>query len=172
MATVRNGKYAEGKVRDFLKVWAEAHVGFAYNRILDAHSAMGAMSNPQPGDFQWFLRTEALVEIAELTPGSQRILEHEVPYTRNGLIEVKEVKHEYRLPYGNFGVDQVGRMRIRQLAGSEPLVLVCFRQEGKPTVWRAPGFERFEDRTNGGSWDFRDVESTKDVGDILRSYLE
>lgn len=92
--------------------------------------------------------------------------------TRNGLIEVKEVEHTHLLPYKNYSVDQVGRMRVRELAGSEPLVLVCHRTD-KGTLWRAPDFDKFllRDPTRG-SWDLSEVESCKDVGVILKAYLE
>jgi len=158
------GVYAEGKVREFLKLWAEQHAAFCFNRILDAKSAMGAMANPQPGDFQWFWHTQLTCHV----PGYNGTRS----YTRNGLIEVKTVKHTHLLPYKNFGADQVGRMHIRQLAGSEPLVLVCHRPEGGQTLWRAPDFETFQQRDpSRGSWDLSEFETTKNVGDILRSYL-
>lgn len=145
------GAYAEGKVRDFLKGWASTHSNFCFNRILDAKSALGAMANSQPGDFQWFQRMSPLI-------------------TRNGLIEVKSVQHAYRLPHKNFGEDQVGRMRIRQLAGSEPLVLICFRPEDGKTRWCCPEFEFFQQR-DGGSWDMRDFEMYEKPNLLLENYL-
>lgn len=155
--SANRGKYSEGKVREFLKKWADTHLHFCFNRILDAHSARGAMANPQPGDFQWFMQLEPVVGDA-------------FPRTRNGLIEVKEVEHAYRLPHKNFSVDQVGRMRVRQLAGSEPLVLVCFRPEGGETRWLAPEFEMFMQR-DGGSWDFRGMPTTHRVDTILEEHF-
>lgn len=164
MSASNRGRYAEGKVREFLKAWAEAHANFCFNRILDAHSALGAMANPQPGDFQWF----------KLVDGAEIWLDERMhPFTRNGLIEVKEVNHANRLPYKNFAPDQVGRMRIRQMAGSEPLVLVCHRTSSG-NYWRAPDFDFWLERDAtkpSGSWDLTDIEFTKNVGDILRSYL-
>jgi hypothetical protein len=149
MATQR-GKYAEQKVRDWLSQHAKDKVNFCFNRILDAHSARGMMANPQPGDFQWF---------ADPFDGP-----------RNGLIEVKEVAHEFRVPHKNFAVDQVGRMRIRKLAGSEPLVIVCFKMEGKPIHWCCPPFEFFEQR-EGGSWDLREFSYHSKVDTILEMHL-
>ncbi len=158
------GAYAEGKVREFLKGWAETHAGFCFNRILDAHSAMGAMANPQPGDFQWFLDT-----------GNEFIHHDEQKVwsiTRNGLIEVKSVKHAFRLPYKNFGSDQVGRMRIRELAGSEPLVLVCHRPEGGKVQWRNPPLDFIAERVEGaGSWDLSGFPAHPKVSDILEKLL-
>ena len=45
------GKYAEGKVRDYLKELDSAHVKFTFNRNLDAHAAGGRFQS-QAGDFQ------------------------------------------------------------------------------------------------------------------------
>jgi hypothetical protein len=183
------GAYAEGKVRDFLKGWAETHAGFCFNRILDAKSSMGAMSNPQPGDFQWFLNTNTRVHLrrrATVDEASAMVLPRtmaanglpprevwvndEPVYTRNGLIEVKHVKHTHRLPHGNFGADQVGRMVIRQMAGSEPLVLICFRPEGEKPQWCAPPFEMFQTR-EGGSWNMLGQSMFPSPAAILESYL-
>ena len=71
------------------------------------------------------------------------------------LLEVKETQHEYRLPYGNFGADQVARLRMWQEAGAVPLVLIY---HATLKLWRCYGIERFIDRTTGGSWDLREQE--------------
>lgn len=167
------GKYAEGKVRDFLKQWAADHLHFCFNRILDAHSAKGAMANPQPGDFQWFMRTDLACACYSAPTRDKDLVDTAISdpvYTRNGLIEVKEVEHAFRLPHKNFSPDQVGRMRIRQLAGSEPLVLICHRPPERPVVWRAPEFEFFQQR-EGGGWDLREFEDHPWVSDFLKEYL-
>lgn len=166
MSAANRGKYAEGKVKEFLEEWKRKVSGFAYNRVLDAHASKGAMSNPQPGDYQWFLHMG-------FTFGSGV---HERQATRNGLIEVKEVQHTHILRYQNFGPDQVGRMRIRQMAGSEPLVLICFREKGaRGGIWRAPPLDVFMQRDPAkpsGSWDLYDFDAYSDVGnDILLPYL-
>jgi len=151
--SANRGKYAEDKVREFFNEWAKARSGFCFNRILDAHSARGAMANPQPGDFQWFNHNEGF--------GST-----------NGLVEVKEVEHRCLLPYKNFSPDQVGRMRIRQMAGSKPLVLVCFRPKDGYTFWRGVPLSHFQERDKTrGSWDLSEFVSYPKVSTLLENYL-
>jgi hypothetical protein len=164
------GVYAEGKVREWLKQHKGERTEFTFNRILDAKSSKGAMSAPQPGDFQWFLDTGINVTPYGVPDGAwpQDYAKH---FTRNGLIEVKEVAHSYLLPHRNFGVDQVGRMRIRHMAGSETLIVVCFRPEGLPTHWRSAPLDFFEQRI-GGSWNFSAFPSYSKVDSILKEYLK
>lgn len=173
--SANRGKFAEGKVQDFLNGWKAKVKGFTFNRVLDAHSSKGAMSNPQPGDFQWFLRTEYWVVpgmgLAAGPGGDDDI----PPYTRNGLIEVKQVEHSHRLPCKNFGADQVARMRMRSWAGSEPLVLVCFHPSPRVTMWRAAPLDYFEKRPGpkpeSGSWDMSEIDAYTHCDDILQPYL-
>lgn len=166
MTHAKRGKYAEGKVGDFLKEYKQTVAGFTYNRITDARSSMGAMSNPQPGDYQWFLNTNLHCVVA--LPAEHML--HTI-FTRNGLIEIKEVFHEFRLPHKNFGEDQVGRMVIRQMAGSECIVLVCHRVEGvRGALWRNVPLDFFRTRA-GGSWDLRDFDTHDNVSNILTEYL-
>jgi penicillin-binding protein-related factor A (putative recombinase) len=70
------------------------------------------------------------------------------------LLEVKETKHNYRLPHGNYSHDQVARMRRWQLAGAEAHVLIYHTELNK---WRTAPVDYFLDRT-GGSWDLRDLD--------------
>lgn len=158
------GKWAEDKVRDWLKKRAAGRASFAFNRILDARSARGAMSNPQPGDFQWFEDTGKELIVHD----EQRVY----PITRNGLIEVKSVIHTHLLPYGNFNEDQVGRMRIRAMAGSEALVLVAFRPENHVPYWRTAPLEFFEERIRRGSWDMSEINAYTHCDDILEQVLK
>lgn len=165
--SANRGKFAEGKVAAFMNEWKGKVKGFTFNRILDAHSSKGAMSNPQPGDFQWFLATGY-----KFTLGNERVVRD---WTRNGLIEVKQVEHHFRLPCKNFGADQVARMRMRSWAGSEPLVLVCFHPEPRVTMWRAAPLDFFEQRPGpkpeSGSWDMSEIDAYTECADILIPYL-
>ena len=68
------------------------------------------------------------------------------------LIEVKEVKHEYRLPHGNYDKAQVARQRLWKDAGATSLVLIF---HSTLNLWRGYDVERFVVR-EGGSWDLRD----------------
>jgi hypothetical protein len=159
------GKWAEGKVDLWLKKRKAAHAAFTFNRILDARSARGAMSNPQPGDFQWFCDTGLFAHHPQLSDGKFKL-------TRNGLIEVKSVEHTHLLPYKNFTVDQVGRMRVRAMAGSETLILVAFRPEGYDPYWRTAPLEYFENRDpKRGSWDMSDIDAYSHCSDLLEMYL-
>lgn len=162
--SANRGKYAEGKIKDVLEDWKQRVAGFTYNRILDARSSLGAMSNPQPGDFQWFLNTGHEFDMG---PAGWKV------YTRNGLIESKEVFHEFRVPHKNFAPDQVGRMKIRQMAGSECIVITCHRQEGvRGALWRQVPLEVFAERPPGtASWDLTLYPGTPNLEDILIPYL-
>lgn len=129
VSAAKRGKVAEAKVRDYLKALEAQTIQFTFNRIGDAGAARGAFAS-QAGDFQAF------------------------GWGRNWIIEVKETQHAYRLPHGNFGVEQVVKLRKRELAGSLPLVLIYHRNE---KLWRCPAFSTFLHR-EGGSWDLREVK--------------
>lgn len=161
---MKRGGYAEGKVRNWLTAYKHNVIGFTFNRLLDAHSSHGRTSVEQPGDYQWFLNTGI-----KFTLGSENIVR---TWTRNGVIEVKEVAHAYRLPVQNFGIDQVGRMQIRALAGSEPLVLVCFRPPDEKPCWRTAPLEFFQERpSKAGSWDFREIDAYTHCDDLLHMFI-
>jgi hypothetical protein len=170
MGKADQGKWAEDKVRQWLKKYSEAHASFTFNRILDARSARGAMSNPQPGDFQWFMRGTYTLHPHKLGVQFQPI--QGIPFTRNGVIEVKSVEHTHRLPYGNFTVEQVGRMRVRAMAGSEPLILVAFRPKNHVPYWRTAPLEYFERREGKGSWDMDGIDAYTHCDDILEGALK
>lgn len=66
-------------------------------------------------------------------------------------LEVKETESKTRLPFQNFGKDQVARMRRFELAGAHPLVIIY---HSSLKAWRSPEFEIFTTRDEGtGSWD-------------------
>lgn len=69
------------------------------------------------------------------------------------LAEVKSTLHDYRLPHGNFGADQVARMNVWQHAGATCIVLVYFENLD---VWRGLPLDYFKVK-DGGSWDMRAV---------------
>ena len=135
------GKSAEQKVREHLKALAAANANFDFQRNQDAHAAGGRMSVPQVGDFAAFGRYSV--------PGLL-VPDH---YSRNFIIEVKEVKHGFRLPYQNYSADKVARVSKRVLAGAEAIVLVRFMPADE---WRAVPQEVFAKRNPekpSGSWD-------------------
>jgi penicillin-binding protein-related factor A (putative recombinase) len=139
VSSAKRGKVSEVKVREYLKTLESEHANFTFNRIGDAGAARGAFA-AQAGDFQVF------------------------GWGKNWLIEVKETQHAYRLPHGNLGPEQVGKMRKRELAGSIPVVLVHHRSE---KIWRCPCFSTFLHR-EGGSWDLRGV-TAQSLPEILNN---
>lgn len=156
------GKAAEGQVKDHLKALNDRHMHFCYNRNLDAHAA-GGKFQAQAGDFQAFSRVESKMRDEWNNP---------VHSSRNFIIEVKEVKHDFRLPHGNYSVDKVARVEKRVHSGTEAIVLVRFTKAPVP-YWRAVPHEVFRTRT-GGSWDlsaYPIVDMKKALSDFLGVHL-
>ncbi len=152
----KRGKWAETQIRNVLMELETAHSGFTFNRIPDAH---GGFMQPAAADFQWFFNTGRQ---CGLFLDDAEGVKDQASYTRNGLIEAKEVEHEYRLDFKNFSPDKVARMWKRQFAGCECMVLVAHKLEGMrgPDVqWRMAPLDFFRgDRPKGvGSWDMRDI---------------
>lgn len=114
VTTANRGKYAEGEVKKFLKKLEAANC--AHHRFPDAHS--GSMVTA-PADFMF------------MQAGIFRLL------------EVKEVQHDFRLPYDNFSPDQVARMRMWQAAGAHAWVLVYHKNL---KAWRLIPAEWFLNR--------------------------
>lgn len=141
MTAADRGKKAEGKLQKAFDKLEASRQDFCYERIYDARSSMGKMSNPRVGDF---------------------VLYHQ---GRNVIVEVKEVAHDYRLPCGNFDRGQRARLRKRQLAGSICAILVY---HSTTDVWRIATLDFFGTKDQG-SWDFRETpECTLDtVLDVL-----
>ena len=126
------GKYAEGKVKAELKRLEAANC--AHHRFPDRRAGSFVTA---PADFMF------------LQSGVFRLL------------EVKQVQHDFRLSYQNFGADQVARLKMWQAAGAKAWVLVCFMPS---KTWRLASVDYFTDRVlksaTGkpvGSWDMRDV---------------
>lgn len=129
MTAADRGKSSEDRFQKALDNYAKTDYTFCYERIYDARSSMGKMSNPRTGDF---------------------VIYHK---GKNLCIEVKEMEHDYRLPCSNFKLDQRARMRVRQLAGSICLVVVY---SSLLQTWRIQTLDYFGTQ-NTGSWDMRDT---------------
>ena len=114
VAAANRGKYAEGEVKKFLKKMDAANC--AHHRFPDAHS--GSMVTA-PADFMF------------MQAGVFRLL------------EVKEIQHDFRMPYDNFSPDQVARMRMWQAAGAHAWVLVYHKNL---KAWRLIPAEWFLNR--------------------------
>ena len=97
MSTSANrGKEAENLVKKRLEVLAKS-ANVAWHRPPDMRS----------GSFQPALCDFLLLQEGQLT-----------------LIEVKQTQHDYRLPHGNLSTEQVGRMRVWEMAGARCYILV------------------------------------------------
>jgi hypothetical protein len=139
------GKTAESAVQKYLEAYHRKVLAFDWSRNYDAKSAGGRFQR-QTGDFQFFL------------PGI------------HGVIEVKEVKHDYRLPHGNYDEPKVAKCYKRSLAGGIIVVLVNHTTTG---LWRMPPFS-FIRKREGGSWDLREFktfESAAEAFDILGIFI-
>ena len=143
------GKGTEKKVQDYLKLLEASNMTFTFNRVPDAHAAGGRFT-PQAGDYQCFMRGFYTLHPHKL--GRQFEPISDIPFTKNFIIEVKELKHDFRLPHASYSADKVARVQKRVLAGTEAIVIL-FHSEAK--VWRAVPFAVFTDRSVGGSWDLR-----------------
>lgn len=122
------GKKPEDEVRKYLKAYDSKRQDFDWARNYDSHSAGGRFQR-QTGDFQFY------------SPGV------------HGVIEVKEVKHAFRVPHQNLNENSAGKLWKRQLAGGTIVILVYHSVTGK---WRVTGLERFRVR-EGGSWDLSNL---------------
>lgn len=140
MTNANRGKVAESHVAAYLKAYDAKHQEFDWHRVYDAHSA-GGRFNRQVYDYAFF-----------------------APNAHGG-IEVKEVKHGYRVPHGNFGPDQVAKLWKRQLAGGTIIILVYHSTTG---AWRIVDLAVFRTR-EGGSWDLRDIPSYLSCREALDS---
>lgn len=131
MTEANRGKGAEAKLQKAFIKFEAAHQDFCFERIYDARSSMGKMSNPRVGDF---------------------VLYHQ---GRNIIVEVKQVSHAYRLPKQNFGRDQRARLKKRQLAGSVVAIVVY---HSTTDLWRLYDLDYFGTEETG-SWDFRGTDA-------------
>lgn len=130
MSTSANrGKEAENLVKKRLEVLAKS-ANVAWHRPPDMRS----------GSFQPALCDFILLQDGQLT-----------------LIEVKQTQHEYRLPHGSLSTEQVGRMRVWEMAGATCYVLIY---HSTIKQWRVQQVDYFSERT-GGSWDLREIPTRK-----------
>ena len=131
MSTAFRGKKAESYLKARFAALSGSLADFDFERIPDAFSTRGAFTAPRTGDYLLFYKGA------------------------NMCLEVKEVNHAYRLPVGNFGLDQRARMVKRSLAGALSIVAVYF----KPLeLWRVAPISYFGTKDTG-SWDFTGVQT-------------
>ena len=130
----KSGKETEKLVESLFTEWNNRQ-SFAWHRLPDSKSAR-AFLKAQPADYIY------------------RSGRH------SGFIEVKSLKHPYRLPTDR--VTQLATIKKWSLAGSQNLILVHHYMEG---VWRVlyPGGLD----ASVPSWDLRNVETYEDAGTAL-----
>lgn len=101
MASMKNkGKRLESSIRKEFENLLVSR-GFAYYRCPDARACMGRIKK-QPGDFFFFTKTDTY------------------------LIEVKEVKHDFRIPKKR--ITQLPKMRLFALTCVKPFVIIKHTQ--------------------------------------------
>lgn len=127
MTTANRGKAAEKAVATYLTGMSNKVAEFDFHRVYDARSAGGRFA-AQPGDYAFY------------TP-------HD-----HGLVEVKEVDHDSRLPKKNFEKEQIAKLRKRQLAGGQIAVLINFTTT---KLWRLVPLAHFIENLDLPSWDLR-----------------
>lgn len=121
------GKAAEDIVQAHLKEVKDQFEYFDFQRLHDAHTA-GGFFPAQIADYEFFSTTS------------------------HGCIEVKEVKHDFRLPQANFKTAKHARLKRRQEAGGIIFILVRFMPLD---VWRVVPLQHFLDDTDAKSWDLQ-----------------
>lgn len=171
MATTaaNRGKKAEAKIKQILKDIENKNFTFTANKNPDAHAA-GGRAQPVAGDFQafkdgcvWFDATQG--RLAWSPEESENKIDS-YPCQRSFIIEVKETKHDYRLPHANYSEDKVARVMKRVHAGTEAVVAILHTTTG---LWRLVPQAVFAKR-EGGSWDLRSHEHV-DINAALRVFL-
>lgn len=123
----QRGKYAERETQKVLDRLNRLLLDFDYTRVADARAARGRLA-AQVGDFEWF-----------------RPAYH-------GVIEVKTVQHDYRLPVAK--LPQLPRLKKRALAGGKILVLVYHTTTKR---WRPCPLAAFKGEMS--SWNLSDYET-------------
>ncbi|MDI1360629.1 hypothetical protein [Methylotenera sp.] len=146
MSAADRGKKAEKAVATYLTELSSKVAAFDWHRVYDARSAGGRFA-AQPGDFAFY------------APGL------------HGLIEVKEVEHEFRLPKKNFDNDQIAKLRKRELAGGEIGIVINFYTLNQ-TFWRLVPLTFFRENLDVPSWDLREFPKHLKAKDALDKFFE
>lgn len=133
------GKDAEADVKAVFSAISAKVAEFDFERIADARAAGGRMK-ATTADFQYF------------RPGA------------HGVCEVKEVKHDYRLPLTEERRKQINRIRRRALAGGEVIFLVKHTTSG---LWRRVPLDVLVTEKQKPSIDLSDLPTHKTCKEAL-----
>lgn len=131
------GKLTENRVHEYLKLLDSQNVHWDFQRVSDARSAGGRGAKTVVGDFEVF------------APGF------------HGVIECKEINHDFRIPCKN--ITQLPKARKRILAGGAYWIVVYHRTTNK---WRCIPAEELEVITRG-SWDLREYPAYDSLEEAL-----
>lgn len=137
----QRGKYAERKVHEWLQKVDQQVVKWDFERIGDARSGGGRGAKTVVGDFSFFAAS------------------------CYGVIEVKEIAHDFRLPSKN--VSQLPKMRKRFMAGGDCYIVVYHSTTKK---WRRIPVMDLEVKTTG-SWDLSAYPEYDSVEEALPLHI-
>lgn len=143
MSAANRGKNAEKAVSTYLTALSQKVAAFDWHRQYDARSASGRFP-AQPGDFAFYRKG------------------------CHGLIEVKEVEHDYRLPKKNFDNDQIAKLHKRALAGGMIGIVINFTTTKK---WVLVPLEFYRLNLDLPSWDLRGFEQYDKAKDVLNKFF-
>lgn len=125
MSAADRGKKAEKDVAKYLAEMSARIAVFDWHRVYDARSAGGRFA-AQPGDYAFY------------TPHA------------HGLVEAKEVEHDFRLPKKNFEKEQIAKLHKRQIAGGQICIVINFTTT---KLWRLVPLSFFILHLDQPSWD-------------------
>jgi len=151
VTTANRGKSAEKAIATYLSELSQKVAAFDWHRQYDARSAGGRFP-AQPGDFAFY---------SAASVGFFKIPSH-------GLIEVKEVEHDYRLPKKNFEKEQIAKLRKRELAGGKIAVVVNFTTTKK---WVLVPLKFFRENLDLPSWDLRGFKQYDKAREALDTFF-
>lgn len=143
MSTADRGKDAEKAVAKVLTRFSSEITAFDWHRQYDARSAGGRFP-AQPGDFAFYG-----VDV-------------------HGLIEAKEVEHDYRLPKKNLNNEQIAKLYKRELAGGRICILINFTTS---KLWRLVPLTYFRQNLDVPSWDLSEFATYTKAAEALDTWF-
>lgn len=151
MSVSNRGDWAEKKVKAYLEWWQAQDPRREFTRLVDTKAA-GRIIKAAAADFEYFnlYTAKGLPEVLSLPI--------------NGLIEVKETAHDYRL--GRERVSQLPRIRKREKCGGTSYVLVYHTGIKK---WRGMDVPFLMADNDKGSWDMRKLPLFDTCDEALNS---
>jgi hypothetical protein len=143
------GKWAEKQMANFLVKVNDSRYDFAFHRLPDARAARGALA-AQPADF--------MASVAAQGDWEKQFY----------FIEVKEVKHDYRIPFDK--VSQWAVLNQWSNSGANAFVAVYHSTLNK---WRLVFIDELTElrETSKASWDLRDYKLYASVEEACKARM-